>query len=612
VADRVYEIEFKTTAVDTGAQQVQQDINDVTAATQAANTALQGIDNKAMADLESQVSSLKKEANDLVGTFQSVKQGGTASAEGIKEATVATEQFEAKIPGIASSIQGLSSQFNSGGTSAQGWAKSISAVTTETGSLGIKMIGLAGIIGGFIGAISIVESASKDFADWILSMGEAAVDATTAIEKLENVRLDLKDQRKAVQGFVSDIREAIEESKEFERVANAFQDQKASTDKARIEARAKTDIAAAGGDPTAEAAIKARAAIEIAAVDNARALQKIDSDIQQENREIFFLKQQKKGIEERIQQALIKEENATKKIEEVAQSLGKSFEEAVRLGESTERLNKAIENAATIAEGSSLKALGQAVQTRTSAQDVTKSAQTEVNQADSKIEQLLTSIATSQLKREEEQLNQQSQSIDLGSSSMSALQAIEKAIRDQERKVDESRRAVSTAQATAGGVEQGAAQSVLASNESELARLRGLYDSAAAAVKQGSQTFGDSFTQGAQSIQDAATKAQKSLDSAKDSVNDISDIAVKSVSDAATKVVESTTTATGNIAGSVDKLGVSVMGGFTKVGSAIEQVAASVESQIRLFNQRLANAETDAKNADDRSKKVASQVANMR
>jgi len=615
MADRVYEIEFRTTVTGGGADQVKQELQDVGQEASSLDASLKNVNADPIAELKKQFEQAKTEAEQVAQKLNSVSAGGKESAAGILEASTAAETFAQKAQGLSVGVQGLAAQLNSGGTSASGWVKSISAATSATGGLGTQLLGLTGVIGGFIGAMVLVNEASKKFADYLLSLGEPAADAAKAIEKIENVRLDLSDQKKSIDDFTKSIQEAKRESLEFEKIANDFQNQKAKTDKARIESQAKKDIAGAGGDPNAEAAIRAKADQDIAAIDASREIAQIDSEITVLKREVLFLTEQKKGIESQTVEANERGANATEKIAEIAEGMGISFKEAERLGKSAERLNKAIEKATSDAERINLEILGQAVKTRDAANSVTDSSGSQLSGIEVKLEQLITQLATAELKKEEAELNKQSQGVDLGASSMAALQAIEKAIRDQERAVAAARQNVTNAQLNTGpgaGLAQNAAQSELAAAEAELTRLKTLAASAASTVQEGAKIYGDSFQAGADGIQTAAVTAKTKMDTAAGEVKASGETASKSIDDAAKGLDKAVASTSSQVGGSVEKLGSTISQGFEGMARRIENMANTTYSRLQSLESRLANAEADARAADNLSKQTAAKVNNSR
>ena len=607
MADRVYEIEFRTTVVGAGAEKMQADLRDVGEAASTANAQIQGSGGP-LDELRKQLEATKQEANRVAEELNNVAGQAKPTAESIDNAAESTRQFTADVGGSVQGLQGLYSQLNSGGTSAQGWTKSLSAATSATGGLMTNLIGVTGVIGGFIAAISMVEDASRSFANWLLSMDKSVTDTTSALEKMESVRLDMADQKKSIQDFIADVQQAISETKEFERVANKFRDQQAKTERARIEGQARKDIAAAGGDKNAEAAIRARADAQLAALDGTRATEKVDSDLALIKREMFLLEQQKLGLEQRSTEAASRYASASEYIAQISEELGVSFSDALRLGKNTEKLNKAINDATTLDQKSQLQSLGEAAKNRGAAQQVLNERDRELPGIATKLELLATKMETLLLRREEEQLKQDTKAIDLGADSQKALMSLTDAIREQQKRVSDAQSLLGAAQrdlSPSAGLKQNAAYANLTTEQGKLSTLQQQFDQAKAAIEEGNRLLGDAHVLGAESVKNSAVEGAGKI-------NQAADGAKAAVDKAATQFTIDAESAIGKVDGSVQQLGSVTAQSFEMVAKSVENVAVEVVQRMRSLESRLASAEASATRAESTANRTAAQVRNAR
>lgn len=569
MADKVYEIEFRTTLDNAGAAGLEKEIKSVSTAVDDLNqktAAKKGIDElrQRMEQGKQRAGELAEELKKTSGNAADLGRNTASAAGSLNSMNGAIRAFQSASKIAAASGSGLASSFAMIG-------QSLRAITG--GPLGLFLIGLQAVIAVVRGA----RDASKSLQETLDSFNPAADAAAKALEKVATVKLDMKVQRDAITAIKDEMEKARSSADAMRAEIEKLEAQKVKTEVAKINEREAADIAAAGGDQGTINAIKARADQERAALETSAESSRIDRDIAATREAILAAEEMQFEMTLRANTAAARYEAAMSSIADLAETLGLSMSETQRLRSDPARLEADIKEAESFndpARAANLRSMQSAFGIADEAGKTKSMAETELANQTQRKNLLDVNAQRLSLEKEATQANTGTQAIELGTASISALQGLKHAIDKQRGVVDAARSGVAQAQATGGGAQQNAAYAGLQAAEAELARLQGLANQAATTVDQGAKAFGDSFLVGAQGVAQKATAAAAGVGAS-------AGVAIAAVETAAGDLVATT-------AGAAEGM-TQAIGGLAK---SVEQVAAAAEQRIEQLAYRLQRAES--------------------
>lgn len=631
MADRVFEIEFRSIATGDGAQTLKTELDGLKAALDQAAAVSGGTGAaSAIEDVAKAAEMVKETVPMAERELQRFVEANRVVSSTVQPAGVHLESLRKTMSGVSQTMRGGTEAIGGLSTALQGLSRALPAL----GQLGLAVS--AAKIGYDIGK-SIEENlltpllkASEGY-DLII---EQAGEAKQAMSSAAQVKSQYDELRSQIQSVGREYESVISKVRQLEQSQQSLR--KAETERKISDVRASSELAAAGAPDAATAeAIRARAAVQIKALEaEGRIADEAEkqADLQRELAE-------KSGnlveIQNRIDQAAAAAASKWEEYERKLNILRSAGIDPARMLVDREYASgvkgSTAENAnAAAASGASSESLDLIAQAASSLRDVQLDALNSSDQAKqfaqenagrlselkATIDILNNNVAASGEKMRTAQNENAVSMLEAGRKTGEAATTIKTAIDTLTAQLSAAKNNLAVAQGSTGspasGAEQTAAFQRVQEIEMELQRLRSLQDTAATEVKAAAGRYGEAFTAGAESVRQTSEAAKSTLDSAGQTVKAAADASTAALDGAAAQVVQSTTAGIGRVAGSMEKLGSGVNGSVEKVAAGVERVAEVTVQKLDAVARRIAAVEAVANAARQQSDQNTSQIAAMR
>ncbi len=526
------------------------------------------------------------------------------------------QQSEVAAGGIwqaTDSVKGLVAQIASGGTSISGWINSLKSITANAGGAAGAVTGLASAIAIAVGAIALTVKASEKFAEWLADITHDAVDASGALRKLENSRLDFEDQQKAAEDLASKLESARKKSVELQESISKLDDAKADVEIKRLDLAEKKELAAAGDDETPKAAIRVKYDAQRADVSGRREEEAATQRLTPIKEELSKLEMDRVTLTKALAKHTERAERAESTIADAAVELRMTFTDALRLGQSSEKLQKAMDDAA--AAGDELKTamlaqLKEFVPIFRQSRPAQEDTERKLGDIDADIQRKRVDVETGERQIESARLSREGSKIDLGQESVTALRGLQDALLKAQADQAAASARLTAAQARGGAVEQGAAFADIQAAQARIAEIKTLIadtsrNLAAAGVEVSNATvaFG-------RDVNAAATGVAADMTAAAGEVKATATAGVQDVKTAAGEVTKATVDASSEMSGAVRELSQAVVGQIQSLSNSLTNALQGVRNEVTNLSARVTVTESAAAAANASASLALSQIRN--
>lgn len=608
MADKVFEIEFRTTATGNGAQQLKDEINQVKeslGATTASMKAMESTD----AGPNDRVAEQMQQDLELV----------RKNAVGIKTELDATANAATKLISQAGPLRNALTGLNQAvsGNPIGGLANSFQAFMSNSAGVAARVtaIGAAFASGARVAYLASTTWA-KSIADLILSFDpliKSAADSSGALRKLGETKLSLRAQAKEVEELVVKFNELESKSQKALESINRLESSQNKLAKAKIDNELQTALGATS-DPGQQSALRAQADKAKSELDAALSLRQAD-------REIEALKVKQKDAEAQISTLLENTKAAREKINTAenlifshAQALGISYAEAQALAKDSkllqERINAALESSASEAEKTAVtraaEGLPNAVALRDEAAQSVAPADAQIGQLRDVLAGLPQEIAIAIAGRETAATEANTQAAVNTQGFKISLDELQQSLVNAKAKLDAAQVANSAAQTGNGDLSK--TFPAMQDAEAEVQRIKQMISDISTvaggytgALQKASSDTSEAYSSGGAIIAEAGNKFVAEVGKLADD------------SDKASKVLTvATGAASGAMVAAINGLSTSVTNSFQTMSSRVEGVAQALDSRMHHIESRLATVAADVRSAQASAETALSQIRSTR
>jgi hypothetical protein len=611
MSDRVFEIEFRTTASGNGAQQLKDDIDQIKEAvgkTTASMKTLEATD--AVPD-----GTGERVADQMQKDLELVREKAAGIKTELADTAAEAGKLISQAGPLKNALTGLGQAVN--GNPIGGLANSFQSFMSNSAGVAARVtaIGAAFAAGARL-AYTASTTWAKAIADILLSFDplmKGAADSSGALRKLGDTKLSLRVQAKAVEDLIGQFNELDAKSQKAMDSISRLESAQTKLAKAKIDNELQNALGATS-DPGQQAALRSQAEKAKSDLDTGLSLRQAD-------REIEALKGKQQVAEEQISQLLEDTRAAREKINTAenliysyAQALGLSYSEAEALAKDAkllqERINAALASSASEAEKTAVtraaEGLPGAVALRDEAVKSVSPADAQIGQLRELLAGLPQEIAVAIAGRETAAFEANTQAALNTQGFKTSLDELQQSLVNAKAKLDAAQAANSAAQT--GGGDLSKTYPAMQAAEAEVQRIRQMISELSTGADGYTGTLRILSSEASEALSSGGTRIAQA---GKTLVAGIGELAADS--EEASKVLTvAAGAASGAMAQAITGLGDSVTNGFQNMANRVEGVAYSLNSRMSNIESRLAAVAADARSAEASAQIALSQVRNAR